>query len=58
MKAVFASRGRGELIQLLRAHGADPYRNNHYGQSALGLAKLIGNYDVYQFFRDLPEPPS
>lgn len=53
--AVFNSRGNGELIQLLRKHGADPYVKNNHGVTPLGLARNIGNYDVAQFFRDLPE---
>ncbi|MFF4413921.1 ankyrin repeat domain-containing protein [Streptosporangium sp. NPDC001559] len=51
--AVFQSRGRGELINLLRGWGADPYRENNYGQTPVGLAKLINNYDVAQYFADL-----
>ena len=54
-RAVFESRGRGELITLLRRHGADPKRENFHGVSPLSLARNIGNYDVAQFFRDLPE---
>jgi uncharacterized protein len=52
--AVFNSRGRGDLIALLRERGADPFRANNYGQTPVGLARLIGNYDVAQFFADLP----
>lgn len=52
--AVFNSRGEGEVIQLLRERGADPYAENRHGQSPLGLARLIANYDVAQHFRDLP----
>lgn len=52
--AVFNSRGRGEMIQLLRAHGADPWKRNDAGQSPVELARLIGNYDVAQHFADLP----
>jgi len=51
--AVFNSRGEGEMIRLLRAHGADPFLRNRHGQSPVGLARLIGNYDVAQFFDDL-----
>jgi len=51
--AVFNSQGRGALIQLLRARGADPFHANNSGQTPLGLAKLIGNYDVARFFSDL-----
>jgi ankyrin repeat protein len=41
------------MIHLLRQHGADPLRTNHYGVSPLSLARTIGNYDVSQFFADL-----
>jgi ankyrin repeat protein len=50
--AVFNSRGRGDLIKLLRERGADPLRANRSGQTPLGLARLIDNYDVAQFFAD------
>ncbi|GGI00426.1 hypothetical protein GCM10007170_37540 [Arthrobacter liuii] len=53
--AVFNSKGRGELIGLLRAHGADPLHVNASGQTPVGLARLIGNYDVAQYFQDIPE---
>jgi len=53
--AVFNSRGNGELIKLLREHGADPYLKNNHGVSPLGLSRNIANYGVAQFFRDLPE---
>jgi uncharacterized protein len=53
--AVFNSRGHGEVIELLRAHGADPYAKNNHGVSPLSLARTIANFDVRQFFRDLPE---
>jgi ankyrin repeat protein len=52
--AVFNSHGRGELIQLLRSHGADPFHVNRNGQTPVGLARLIANYDVAQWFADLP----
>jgi ankyrin repeat protein len=51
--AVIRSRGHGELIQLLRRHGANPRHENNAGQSPFGLARLIANYDVAQFFADL-----
>jgi ankyrin repeat protein len=53
--AVFNSRGYGEVIKLLRAHGADPYAKNNHGVSPLSLARTIANFDVRQFFQDLPE---
>lgn len=51
--AVFNSHGRHEMIHLLRSHGADPLHSNAAGQTPVGLARLIGNYDVAQYFQDL-----
>jgi len=51
--AVANSNGRGGVIQLLRSHGADPGLANLSGQTPLGFARLIGNYDVKQYFADL-----
>jgi ankyrin repeat protein len=53
-KAVFSSRGRGELIALFLRHGADPAVANAHGVSPVSLARTIGNYDVKQYFADLP----
>jgi ankyrin repeat protein len=53
--AVFESRGQGDLITLLKEHGADPTLNNFHGVSAVSLARNIANYDIAQFFRDVPE---
>jgi ankyrin repeat protein len=53
--AVFYSRGRGDLIALLRGLGADPLKANNSGQTPVGTARLISNYDVAQFFRDIPD---
>lgn len=39
--AVFNYKGNGELIVLLREKNADPYRENHDGQSPVALARLI-----------------
>jgi uncharacterized protein len=52
--AVFNCRGDGSMIKLLRARGADPLRTNQSGKTPVGLARLIANYDVGQFFTDLP----
>lgn len=52
--AVFNSRGRPKMINLLRSCGADPLRANMTGQTLVGLARLIGNYDVAKYFQDLP----
>jgi uncharacterized protein len=53
--ATFNSRGQGDMIQLLRVAGADPLHQNNYGRSPLTLARMIGNYDVEQYFADLRE---
>jgi ankyrin repeat protein len=52
--AVFNSRGDGDLIRLLRERGADPLVANASGQTPVGLARLIANYPVADFFADLP----
>ncbi len=52
--AVFNSKGRGELIELLRSHGADPLHINTSGQTPVGLARLIASFDAAQFFSDVP----
>lgn len=49
-RAVFAYRGRGELIRLLLQAGANPDTSNNHGVSPRSLAKTIANYDVAQFF--------
>ena len=52
--AVFNCDGtNGEFIGLLRAHGADPMLPNKSGQTPVGLARLIDNYEVAQFFDDV-----
>ena len=53
-KAVFASNGNGDMIKLLRARGANAFCENKHGQTPVGLARLIANYDVKQYFADLP----
>ena len=49
-RAVFSSKGNGEIIQLLLKNGSDPNLNNDSGVSPLSLSKTIANYDVEQFF--------
>ena len=52
--AVFESRGNGSVIQLLRRAGADPHAANSSGVTPLSLARTIANFNVRQFFTDLP----
>jgi uncharacterized protein len=53
-KAVFSSKGNGSVIALLRQAGASPTAVNNHGVSPVSLARTIANYDVAQFFADLP----
>src|SRR3954468_4300093 len=46
--AVFASRGREDLIKLMRERGAGPTLKNNHGVSPLSLARTIANFDVRQ----------
>ena len=52
-RAVFASRGEGGVIQLLRKAGADPTARNASGVSPLSLARTIANNPVAVHFADL-----
>lgn len=52
-RAVFASKERGEIIQILLEKGSDPLIENDSGVSALSLAKTIGNYIITQFFKEI-----
>lgn len=54
-RATFSSKGAGDVIQLLRSHGADPALENESGVSPVGLARTMANHDVAQYFSDLPE---
>jgi ankyrin repeat protein len=54
-KAVLSCRGKGELIQLLREKGADPFAKNNYNISPIELARGIDNFDVAKYFEDLPK---
>lgn len=50
-RAVFESRGRGDIILLLRDHGADMRHKNKHGMSPFDLAESISNYDVARWLR-------
>ena len=54
-RAVFCSNGDGKIIELLRAYGANPNSLNQYGVSPVGLARTIANFDIAQFFNDVPD---
>ena len=54
-RAVFSYKNDGRVIELLRKHGADAFSKNRHGQTPIGLARLIANYDVAKFFADLQE---
>ncbi len=47
--AVFESMGRGQMIKLLLAYGANKALKNNHGVSPDDLANSIANYDVRQF---------
>ena len=53
-RVVFNCQGDGSVIALLRASGADPRAVNNHGVSPLSLARKITNFDLAQFFKDLP----
>lgn len=52
--AVFESKGFGDLIIFFISRGSDPEKENHHGQSPIGLARLIANYDLLPYFRKNP----
>ena len=49
-KAVFSSKGQGNIIKLLLEAGANANSVNKNGVSPQTLASSIGNYNVHQFF--------
>ncbi len=49
--AVYWANGKGDIIELLLAAGADPYQNNHHGVNAIKLAQTIANYDNISVFK-------
>lgn len=53
-RAVFACKGDGAVIALLRGAGASPTALNKSGVSPLSLARMIANYDVARYFADQP----
>jgi len=55
-KATMASSGRGEVITMLLAKGADPHRANNSGVSPWKLAHTIGNFDIKQHYASVSPP--
>ena len=51
-RAVFASRGRGEVIKVLLSAGADKTMKNNHGVSPLDLANTIASHDMKPFLAD------
>ena len=49
-RAVFASQGKGEMIELLLSYGARADKVNASGISPLKLANTIANYNIKKFF--------
>jgi uncharacterized protein len=49
-RAVFNSRGRGDVISILLKAGADKSHRNKTGKTPLELANTIANYNIVQFF--------
>jgi uncharacterized protein len=49
-RAVFVSKGRGEMIQLLLARGADGDHANRHGVTPLAMARDRDTDDVARFF--------
>jgi ankyrin repeat protein len=52
-RAASSSQGRGEVIIMPRTAGADPLNRNNYGKTPVDLARMIGNFDVAQYFEAL-----
>lgn len=52
-RAVFASKGEGEVILSLRRAGANPRAMNANGVSPVSLARTITNFNIAVHFADL-----
>lgn len=57
-RATMDSRGRGDAIVLLHSAGADPWHENRSGASPVTIARRIANFDIRQWYSDLPEFPT
>jgi uncharacterized protein len=54
-RAVFCSKGNGAVIKLLRTAGADPLAKNSKGTSPVSLSRTMANFEITQFFSDIPD---
>jgi ankyrin repeat protein len=48
-RAVYNSRGREDIIQMLLGAGADKNHRNKHGKTPFQLAATIANYNIVQF---------
>ena len=45
-RATFCSKGKGDIIKILRENGANPLEKNKEGICPVELARGIGNYNI------------
>ncbi len=50
-RALFNSKGKGDVIKILLSKGADKDSKNNSGVSPYDLAKQVTNYNLLQFFQ-------
>ena len=50
-RATFSSNGKGDMIKLLLANGADANNENSSGINPLKLANTIANYNITQYYK-------
>ncbi len=50
-----APKCQGEIIMLLREHGADPLARDDAGETPTSWARRIANYDFAQYFDDVAD---
>lgn len=52
LEAVFESKGRGQIIEMLLSFGADKNQKNKHGVSPVDLAGSIANYNLMPFLEN------
>jgi ankyrin repeat protein len=56
LRAVLSARTcQGEIITLLREHGADPVARDDAGETPTSWARKIVNYDLARYFEDVAD---